>query len=693
MQNTESKVAAAAFALAAVLAVPGVARAAITFSVTSPAAGAVEGTSLAVNVVVSSTYAVQSASAQVGTVTVSLSAPSSAGQPWTGTLAIGALPYGPATLTLTATDALSNQGSTTVSFVHHNAPDIEVASPIDWVVARPTVSIQATCSDATGCLYQPAGPQTPQPGFEVTFGTQTVTTSQSSLTQNLDLTAYDGQEVDLTFTATNSDSEVTTVTRRVYVDLSARLAQVAVVPGFIFDFDSTRILYRRADDSLVLRDRLSQSESVIGTANSQGDTAPYGVLTSAGAAWISSDASPMCALGTLHAWYWNGGQAMPFGVATCGDVSAQPPATFAGDWALLLPSASSGGNLALTTLNLATGQQVQNAFPFGTGNIEVGTWAIDRSSDVFVPTAGNQGTLVYESRAGTATNIGMVGGSAFSFSNFVVTDGENLVFSVDTTNVGYQINRFSIAAGTSELLGTPMNSPPSPGTYGNYQANNGWVAYVQQSSGVNQVWSESPMGTKTQLSVYNTNSTVDALGPTGEVMFLNGGDSAAGVTSGRYLRIPPALPARINSQLGAAAARCDGWYVQMGGSLFSVTGTQDAGTGCPALDAGVDGSPAADASADGNGGPGADASVDGNGGPGVDAGIDGSTASDAGMKGAKDGGGAPGSPEGGEGSSGEGPRASRGCTVSGPATRLPAWLGGALLLVSALCRGRSRRAA
>src|SRR5271156_5162752 len=64
----------------------------------------VEGTSINVTVVVFSTYAVQTASAQCGTASATLTAPSSAGGAWTGSLAVAGLSYGPQTLSITATD-------------------------------------------------------------------------------------------------------------------------------------------------------------------------------------------------------------------------------------------------------------------------------------------------------------------------------------------------------------------------------------------------------------------------------------------------------------------------------------------------------------------------------------------------------------------------------------------------------------
>jgi hypothetical protein len=140
-----------------------------------------------------------------------------------------------------------------------------------------------------------------------------------------------------------------------------------------------------------------------------------------------------------------------------------------------------------------------------------------------------------------------------------------------------------------------QTAPPLPGAM--YQANAGWIAYTQVSNGVRQVASQSPSGMVTPLSVYDTDSRIDAVGPTGEVMFLNEGDADAGIAPGRYLRLPPAAPEFLSSPLGTAVPGCDGWYVKMGGTLFRVSGTEDAGTGCAAFDAGTGSDAASDAGA------------------------------------------------------------------------------------------------
>ncbi len=411
-----------------------------------------------------------------------------------------------------------------------------------------------------------------QPGFQAQVGSQLITTSQSTLNQAVDLSSYDSQDLVVTFTALNSDGETTTVTEHVYVDLSQRLAVLATVPGKILDFDPTRILFRASDDSLVVRDRSSQRDTMIWKV--AGSYPSSGWLTSAGAVWFSADPpNAICLDGSTSSYFWNGATPIRFFPsvgADCGGLDS----VVAGDWAL---------TPAGTTVNLKTGATA--SVPSPTEGLQSRT--IAANGDVF-EIGGGSPSNVYRERSGGLTLLGAAGGTG---NGVVLTDSVNLVFDIIEPGNGCWLDLFSLATAMQQPLSQQM-VPPSETcsgftAYSQYQASNGWTAFVKPASGVNQVWSASPSGQQTQLSVFNTDSSIDAVGPTGEVMFLNQGDRDAGVESGRYLRLPPALPERINSTLGVAVSGCDGWYVRMGGTLFQVTDTEDAGTGCTLLDGGT----------------------------------------------------------------------------------------------------------
>jgi hypothetical protein len=547
---------------------------AITLSVGAPVANSVQGKSLTVSVVVTSTYAVQTVSAAVGSVSQNLTAPSTPGAPWTGTLAIGPLTYGPQTLTITATDLLANTSSTTVAFVHHNQPVIDVSSPINWQVARPTVALAATCTDDTGCL-----------NFRAQVDADVLATGSGSISSvAVDLSKYDGRQVGVMFTANDSfdggatKGWVTTVTALVYIDTSAKLVEAATVPGFILDFDATRVLYRKDDGSVVIKDRSALSEMTIGNVSQGSGALPLeGHLTSTGAMWFSTGTTPACVGNTYLAFSWTpGAQATQVGAACAF------PFIVTGDWAMSYTATG------FTLLNLTTNQTTQHPFPQPTN--EAGTIMGGRGEGVATPSGDIFGFVqepdlvtlsIYRDQGGVLTRLGTSiskqGGSLWP-----ITDGTSIVYNAFNFDGNYSLSLFSNGADT--FLGQPQSVQFQREAY---QIVNGWVAFSQRSAAVAQVWLRSPQGTSRQVSIYNTDSTIDALSGAGEVMFLNADQ--------RYLGTQSSPPELVSSALGNAVARCDGWYVKMGGTVFRVAAASDAGLACPPIDAGVGADAAVDA--------------------------------------------------------------------------------------------------
>jgi hypothetical protein len=99
-----------------------------------------------------------------------------------------------------------------------------------------------------------------------------------------------------------------------------------------------------------------------------------------------------------------------------------------------------------------------------------------------------------------------------------------------------------------------------------------------------QVWVRAPDDTRTQLSVWSTSSTVDAINDAGQVMMLN----TSSLGANRYLASAGVFPETISSTLGHAIWLDGQWFVVMGRTLFSIgppPPPADAGTG--AMDASV----------------------------------------------------------------------------------------------------------
>ena len=150
------------------------------------------------------------------------------------------------------------------------------------------------------------------------------------------------------------------------------------------------------------------------------------------------------------------------------------------------------------------------------------------------------------------------------WNTFPRTDGTNIVYRKHTpccVNQEYQIAFYG--ASGEIILTSPGPQEPAPGS--NYQVNNGWVAFTKPGPGGQlQVWTRSPSGQLTQVSYFGTSSAIEALGPNGEMAFLN---------AKRYLSISPydTPPVVISSTTAGRSFWQNGdLFLTLGRSLFQV---------------------------------------------------------------------------------------------------------------------------
>jgi hypothetical protein len=550
--------------------------AAMAVTIANPTQGALAGFSLNVSVTVTSTYSVSSVHAQVDTVGADLSP----GATWTGTLAIGPLTPGAKTLTVTATDLFSNTATATVGFTHDNPPVITVTSPIDETVARPDVSLSATCTDDDpgGCLnfqaYLGPPPMPPWPQQPA------IATGTGSINASTSLASSAGQTQIITFSAVDSANQVTTVSVTVIVDTSPNLGAGYVVPGVVLDFDGRRILYRKPDGSVVIRDVGTSTDTTIGTALSASSlkVTPVGWLTSVGAAWISL---PGGYPDPMAAYEWRAGQATNFTNGSSTDVSSGY-LQVNGDWAFFA--------IGRTLRNLATGTEATITWPTYQGPASMGTvmyWALAPNGDVFGfgqdPSTQPMTCPVVRYHDGAFSTIGTVA-KCDSFPRGTVTDGVSVVYTGEVAGLGSYQTAMMDLNGVETNLGAVRSSYQIggnglPGT--GWAATSGWVAFLKQDvSLVQQVWTRSPQGMLAQISPFSSDSFIETLNGAGEVMFLT--------STERYFGIAGSLPTPISPPSGRSVSACGKWYVLLGTSVLEVAGVDpDAGTtGCAVPDAG-----------------------------------------------------------------------------------------------------------
>jgi hypothetical protein len=99
-----------------------------------------------------------------------------------------------------------------------------------------------------------------------------------------------------------------------------------------------------------------------------------------------------------------------------------------------------------------------------------------------------------------------------------------------------------------------------------YETNGGWIAFTRPDlSNTPQVWVRSPSGLETQISSLGTESRIEVLGPTGEVVFTS---SATGAQ--RRYRGGPGVAVDVGPDVGRPLYIGTQLHVLIGSTLFRV---------------------------------------------------------------------------------------------------------------------------
>ncbi len=195
-----------------------------TFNIEAPATNAFAGDSLPIQVSVAATYEVQSVTASVAGSTTNLLF-SASGSVWTNTLSLAGVPPGQKTLTIVATDALSNSGQAQQFIIHDLPPALTIMEPRAGTVARPEFPINVSASADVSA----------EPVIRASYGTNLLATRTNTLTTVSSIPNADGQVVTVTFTATDSFGLTTNVYCSLYAFTSTNWVEVSRVDGPILD--------------------------------------------------------------------------------------------------------------------------------------------------------------------------------------------------------------------------------------------------------------------------------------------------------------------------------------------------------------------------------------------------------------------------------------------------------------------------
>lgn len=517
----------------------------IAITVNSPSVNDADGDTLLIGATVTSANQLSTVTATVGGQHVSLTY-SQPFQRWVGQLLLAGTPFGAAQLVVAATDVNGASAIKAVAFYHDNPPQLTVTGPLSYSVTASTVHVQATCSNSAAIACTKLTVQ-------VAVGTQPVVASGvSSVDATISLAAYLGQNVSLFFKATDAAGRYADAVVPVEVASVQNMTLVTTVPGMVRDVSGSQVLY-------VDTTNYRQAIKIHGSGAS--DITLLDTVTTY--LW-EAHLSPVGALYTFH--YGTDGVLREFRNGT----TTTLPAIIGGsngagnDSSLVVngnfatwtaPAVNSGTALMLRDLTAGTSTTV------ATDAVGGASPAGDIAYSTHSYPAGNQ--LFFMPHNGTPQVISADTSIAYPGP---ATDGTRVVYLKEPRACAncstFQIATWSSSAGEA-VLSASTSRLPYLGP--NYQINNGWVAYTDLNGGVVQVWTYSPTGTKQQLTFLGTDSYIEGLGASGEVIYSNAS------TGLRYLSRPPyAATTSLGTTLGTVLWRDGHFVVILGGSVYQV---------------------------------------------------------------------------------------------------------------------------
>jgi hypothetical protein len=460
----------------------------IQLVIQSPLPGAtVLADSLAVNVSVTSTRELQTATATVDGRTIPLTLGNGS---LTGKLNLVGLPTGTQTLRILARDVAGDSAVATRSFTYAHAPtQLSVILPIPNMTGNPDIPIEATCPDCAT--------------LQAKVGTTVIASGTTSLATSASLAAFADPNsatrlVSLTIVGTSASGQSIQQSVPVYAFNNPNLERVAYGGVRMLDVSGGRALYATARDAqsathLVIRNLAAGTETDIATLLPFADI-DAGFLTSAGAIWASTLS------GTTRVQEYRGVAPLDLGQADRGSLQVE------GRWAAW----SHGSTLVLRDLQSGTNDTVAADLFVNPGARE---FDVASNGDVVYINPARQ---VVRVRLGTATPL--TSGAAFINAQ-PRTDGTNVVFTRIDTGCSTEPCSATVRIGPD---GTEVLAQKNG--IDQYETNNGWVAFRRPGpTGVMQVWTRSPAGVLEQRTNLGTDSSIESLGPDGEVVVLSAG--------------------------------------------------------------------------------------------------------------------------------------------------------------------------
>jgi len=543
------------------------ASAAITVTIVTPLNAAKVDTIMPVTATMQATYEISSVTGTIAGKTIAFTFSQTAisnkygGSPgWLASVDLTGVTRGTYQLVVTAVDAIGATASATRSVTLDAKPRVEVRKPVPYAVATPTIDLDVACvDDDAGCSLSVRANTSMygSTGAEVLTGTGTAVGT-------VDLTAYIGQTVSLTVTATDSVGQIATKTLSVPVVDTARLALQANVPGRIFDVAVDRILY--LDDTvepqlLKIRNRATGADTTIYSV--VGDRPATGYLYTGGAIFMENHGTSLNA----RVYDWRNGSIVDVAPASQWLWVNTNDFIVRGQYAMWSGRRlnDTTGNYEYYLRNLASGtdQLIATGVGNNTNSLTTGGVVAYWKS---IPNGCSSCTYAYDYevflwKSGVSTQITHGGGL---WSIYPTTDGLNVVIKrrANPGSTATQNNQIILWNGSQETVLADMGAlDPNPSQ--NYAIANGYVAFTKPgTSGQLQVWRRLPSGTLEQLTFFSVGSQIDTISDTGTVTLTNGGKLYVYEVGGKLIELGAGLEKRfwLNSEL----------YGVVGGSVFKI---------------------------------------------------------------------------------------------------------------------------
>jgi hypothetical protein len=426
-----------------------------------------------------------------------------------GVLPLAGLPFGPQQIRVHAVTVHADTGNAFVTIVHDAPPTLAVARPTANQVARPSLRIDADCTDDDpgGCVSVTAS-----------IGGDVLASGTTGIHADVSLGAYDEQQPTVRIDARDSRGHTRTVSVKVYVEASPALTFVDSAGFVAMDADSSRLLFADAANGVWLHDRPGGTRALL-------QAHPVDLLSG----WLFPLGAIWGRRNTGQVYEWRNGVLTTIKAVT-NTVQVK------GSWALFTDG------FDLYRRDLAAGTQ---AFIGSATDYDYSESDIAANGDVVQIRIGD----VYRNRVG----VGWTRVASGSYNRWPLTDGINVVYRRDTQLVLWN-------EGIDSVLGdAPAGAAPNT----HYAVSGGWVAYVfTDGGGATQVRVRAPDGTDRQVTTFAGSSLIRALSAEGTLAFAYGG-------SVYVVRAPfTAAPARIGKDWFTVRFRGTELQLYLGNTVF-----------------------------------------------------------------------------------------------------------------------------